>query len=51
MLTPEEWEMQVCLELWWLKVTVKPCLPVNLAVLEAMVCALRDCFPPEINVL
>lgn len=51
MLTTEEWEMKVCLELRWLKVTVKPCLPINLSMLEAKVCALRDCFPPEINVL
>lgn len=51
MLTAEEWEMKICLELWWLKVIVKPCLPINLSMLEAKVCALRDCFPPEINVL
>lgn len=30
MLTTEEWEMRVSLELWWLKVMVKPCLPRNL---------------------
>lgn len=51
MLTTEEWEIKVCLELWWLKVIVKPCLPINLSMWEAKVCALRDCFPPEINVL
>lgn len=51
MLTTEEWEMKVCLERWWLKVMVKPCLPTNLSMLEAKLCALRDCFPPEINVL
>lgn len=50
-LTMEKWEVQVRLEQGWLKAIVKPCLLINLSMLDAKVCALRECFPPEINVL